>query len=304
MWKVLRARACHFPLQREWPEGEFGCHEGVFAAQGLDVGVLTRVRLRNQSCLPEKECLSGEQFVAVTVKKLQWQVAGYGLERLAVKAESEGACKGYVCRAFPMSACLFYYCQYAFAFFEETFCAQRCEPVCVIELWQIFNGGGARQSRSRVFHQPVAPAGGIGCAVYYYLRDEIAVAAVDGCIVNLHNMKNHRIICRVGVVMMAEPVGRADMNLHVSCPLLAVDFDGGVEKVRACICVECARMYHAHFAVVHSLHVWPECQTVLPYKLEEGFHGAFRGDRRLIPLNYTFSLRSASICAGVLCSRG
>lgn len=203
-----------------------------------------------------------------------------------------------------MAAGLFYYGQNAFAFFEKPFSSERCEPVGVVEPWQLADSRGTWQRGCRILHQTVASSGGIGRAVYDYLRNYVAVAAVYGGIVNLDYMQNHRIVCRVAVMVMTEPVGRTYMHFNIPRPLLAVDFYGGVEKVGAGIGVERAGMYYAHFAVVHSLHVGTECQTVLPYKLEKGFHGALRGNRRLIPLNYAFSLMSASIWAGVLCSRG
>ena len=85
-------------------------------------------------------------------------------------------------------------------------------------------------------------------------------------------MKYNRIVGRVGVVMVTQPVGGLHMNLHIAGPGLAVDYHGGIEKVGPGVGVELALIHHSHTAPVDSGHPRPEGKPVLPHKLQELFH--------------------------------
>ena len=88
-------------------------------------------------------------------------------------------------------------------------------------------------------------------------------------------MQYHRIVGGIGIMAMAEPVGSAHMDFHISHPGLAIDFHSGVEKVGPGIGVEYPLVHDADATAVDSGLTAAETEAVLPYELHQLLHGAW-----------------------------
>ena len=59
-------------------------------------------------------------------------------------------------------------------------------------------------------------------------------------------MENDIVVGRIGFMVMAEPVRRAGVNLHIARPKRSVDTHLGIEKVRPGLQVVHTRVHHLH----------------------------------------------------------
>ena len=66
----------------------------------------------------------------------------------------------------------------------------------------------------------------------FHLRRAVAIFGSDGTVLPLHDVQNHIVVGRVGVMVVAIPVRGKRVNLNVSHPVFAVDAHLSVEEVR------------------------------------------------------------------------
>ena len=281
--KVLRARAGHLPCRFGGIEGEFHRHEAILLAQARGVGIFIVFRRGDEAGATKKERLHDEELVGMAVEKFQRHMAREHLEGLAVEAESESSRQGDVSRSLPVARGGVDYLQHALGLAVDALHGQRGEPVGAVDGGEIGDGVAAGERAAGVEEHLVATAGSVGGAADHCLRYHRAVGAPDLHVALLHHMEYHRVVGRVGVVVVAQPVGGAHMDLDVAHPGLAVDFDGSVEEVGPGVGVEFALVHDGEPPSVHGGHAGPDGQAVVPNELHQSFHcrggGGEGGDR-------------------------
>ena len=86
-------------------------------------------------------------------------------------------------------------------------------------------------------------------------------------------MENHAVIGRVGIVVVAEPVGCTHMDFDISHPHFAVDFNFGVEKIGTGIGVKHSGVDNPDALAIDGCEPLRLPQAVLPHILHQFFHG-------------------------------
>lgn len=225
--------------------------------------------------LTEHEGFYRCQLVAMAVEEFQRELPREYFHGFAVEPETEGAGEGDERGGFPVAGGIVDETADTLALHVKTLGAERRKPVGMVDVGQRGDGGTAGKRRPGVVNQQVAAARSLGGATHYHLRNQFTAGAVDGRVVDLHYMQYHRIVGGIGIMAMAEPVGSAHMDFHISHPGLAIDFHSGVEKVGPGIGVEYPLVHDADATAVDSGLTAAETEAVLPYELHQLLHGAW-----------------------------
>ena len=94
-----------------------------------------------------------------------------------------------------------------------------------IQIWK------KKRGEIRTLHEAAVAALQILAARQYHLRYGLAVAARYHRVRHIDHMKYHTVVGRIAVVVMAVPVARTDMYLHISSPPAPPDLYLGIEEI-------------------------------------------------------------------------
>ena len=105
-----------------------------------------------------------------------------------------------------------------------------------------------------------------------YALGDMFATRIDGRFVVLANdMQDDIVVGRIGVMVMATPVGRTHMDLHIAHPLLLADTQVRMAEVGSRIAVVFAYRQHLNGQTVGGLLVELRPQALLPYVVQEDF---------------------------------
>ena len=88
-------------------------------------------------------------------------------------------------------------------------------------------------------------------------------------------MEHGVVVVAIGVVLVFEPVGRAQVYLHIASPYGFSYLHFGVEEVGPGVVVVQSRVEHLHAFAVFGLQQGGGEQLVLPHVVEQFFHLGF-----------------------------
>ena len=102
----------------------------------------------------------------------------------------------------------------------------------------------------------------------------LPVLCDDGAVGCFRHVQDDVVVVGVFVMPVGVPVGGPSVNLDVAHPCRTVQFDFGVEKVRACVSVECSRVDDLQRQAVCGLQRFERKQFVFPDVVQQLFHNA------------------------------
>ncbi len=210
--------------------------------------------------------------VAVLRHETQRSAPSETLESVVVDAEAEISRQGNVAHIFPTAAERFEQFFSLVGFALEALEGESLNPLGDGDVGSRCNFGAAHELRRRLDELAVALVE-MHRAVHLALRNHLAVAAHHRSVVFIDYMENHAVIGRVGIVVVAEPVGCTHMDFDISHPHFAVDFNFGVEKIGTGIGVKHSGVDNPDALAIDGCEPLRLPQAVLPHILHQFFHG-------------------------------
>ncbi len=131
---------------------------------------------------------------------------------------------------------------------------------------------GAWQVYVRTSHKHVITSVELGRASHHHLRYYLSVASGYGCVITVHHMEHHRVVCRIGVMVMAVPVACTYMHLYIPRPSAFPYLNFSVKEIGTGICVVPSRIDYGYSASVHSDHIGRGQQPILPHIVHQTLH--------------------------------
>ena len=127
--------------------------------------------------------------------------------------------------------------------------------------------------RIPVFFQKLFVIGGeVRGIVQLHLGDKLSVGTGGNCINLGSYVEDDRIVCRVLVMTMPEPVGSLLVYLYIPYPQHAAYLDFGIEKVGSCMGVLQSRVDDFNCFSIGGLLRFQGKKPVFPHVMQELFH--------------------------------
>lgn len=282
MGKVLRPQTQEFPCSRvHGRKGKLMCQIVILPFQpGIIIIVdgFIAVFLRNgievqQSGLAHEYGFYLEQVVSVVCHGLQRDMLCPRFESIPIDAETEITGQGDEVSPFPIALQFFHTGCYSLRTLFQPFVKQGVHPTVHCERVDLRNDAVA----SRIIRCPaqfLVVLAQVARNFQFHLWKCLSVLCDDGAVGCFRHMQDDVVIMYVFVMTVDVPVGGSSVNLDVAHPCRSVQFDFGVEKVRAGISVECSRVDDLYRLAVCGLQRFEWKEFVFPDVVQQLFHGA------------------------------
>ena len=112
----------------------------------------------------------------------------------------------------------------------------------------------------------------IGSTRHQQLRNLGTVGTAHTCVVDTDHVENHTVVCTVGGMAVAPPVGSPHMQLHVAGPHPVAYSHLGVEEIRPRPGIGQAGVEHIDTQPVDRPHHRGRPQAVVPYIVHQFLH--------------------------------